>query len=381
MQAATEAKHGGIPCNMNAAPAPIAPAMTLERQQGTELGRAPGSSPLHSGDDMQDIHRISRRQLLAAGSASALLSSAPAFAQAQTYPRRPITLILPNAPGSSLDTVGRIVANEMSPLLGQPLVVDNKTGAAGALGVQIGRNAVADGYTLIVASSSAITGAPLLQKAVTYRPLEDFDFVSLIALLPNVLVCNMNLPVRSTADLIAYARSKGESSHMASAGIGSASHLAGVALQAAAGFKSLHVPYKGGSQGVASVVSGETDWVLTPAPAAMGLVNAGRLRLLGHSMGPTSKPVGDTPSLAATVPGFEFSGWIGLMAPKGLPPQVTEILNRALTAALQQPKLRTAFETNGAVASATTPQEFQAYLTRDIELSRKAIQIAGLQAE
>jgi tripartite-type tricarboxylate transporter receptor subunit TctC len=113
----------------------------------------------------------------------------------------------------------------------------------------------------------------------------------------------------------------------------------------------------------------------------MGLVNAGRLRLLGHSMGPTSKPVGDTPSLAATVPGFEFSGWIGLMAPKGLPPQVTEKLNRALAAALQQPRLRTAFEANGAVASATTPQEFRSYLERDIELSRKAIQIAGLQAE
>ncbi|KRI00563.1 tripartite tricarboxylate transporter substrate binding protein [Curvibacter sp. PAE-UM] len=331
---------------------------------------------------MQDIrHGISRRQLLATGSASALFWSAPAFPQTDPYPRRAITLILPNAPGSSLDTVGRIVANEMGPLLGQSLIVDNKAGAAGAIGVQMGRNAVADGYTLIVASSSAITGAPLLQKGVTYRPLEDFDFVSLIALLPNVLVCNMNLPVRSTADLIAYARSKGESSNMASAGIGSASHLAGVAFQSAAGFKSLHVPYKGGSQGVASVVSGETDWVLTPAPAAMGLVNAGRLRLLGHSMGPTSKPVGDTPSLATTVPGFEFSGWIGLMAPKGLPPQVTEKLNRALTAALQQPRLRTAFETNGAVASATTPQEFQAYLTRDIELSRKAIQMAGLQAE
>ncbi len=324
---------------------------------------------------------ISRRQLLAAGSAAACLWSAPAFAQADTYPRRPITLILPNAPGSSLDTIGRIVANEMSPLLGQTLVVENKTGAAGALGVQVGRNATPDGYTLIFASSSAITGAPLLQKAVTYKPLDDFDYISLTAQLPNVLVCNMNLPVRSTAELIAYAKAKGESSNMASAGIGSASHLAGVAFMAAAGFKSLHVPYKGGSQGVASVVSGETDWVLTPAPAAMSLVNSGRLRLLGHSMAPPNRPVGDAPSIADTVPGFEFSGWIGLMGPKGLPASVTERLNRAMAAALQQPKLLAAFESNGAVASASSPQAFRSYVERDIVESRKAIQIAGLQAE
>ena len=325
---------------------------------------------------------ISRRQLLAAAPAIAMFAPQVACAQAaEAYPRRPVTLIVPNAPGSSIDTIGRIVANEMSPVLGQPLVVDNKAGAAGALGVQIGRNAVPDGHTLILASSSSITVAPLLQKAVSYRPLSDFDFVSLIALLPNVLVCNVNLPVRSTADLISYARSKGESSHMASAGIGSASHLAGVALQAAAGFKSLHVPYKGGSQGVASVVSGETDWVLTPAPAAMGLVSAGRLRLLGHSMAATTRPVGDAPAIAQAVPGFEYSGWIGLMAPKGLSPQVAEKLHSALANALQQPRLRASFDANGAVASASSAQAFHAYVASDIERSRKAIQIAGIQAE
>src|SRR5262249_19173773 len=149
----------------------------------------------------------------------------------------------------------------------------------------------------LVGSSSAITVAPLLQKAVTYQPLRDFDFISLLALLPNVLVCNPKLPVQDITQLADYARARGEATNMASAGIGSLSHLAGVALQAAAGFRSLHVPYKGGAQGVASVVAGETDWVLTPAPAAMSLVQAGRLRLLGHSMAPTTRPLGDTPSL------------------------------------------------------------------------------------
>jgi tripartite-type tricarboxylate transporter receptor subunit TctC len=168
---------------------------------------------------------------------------------------------------------------------------------------------------------------------------------------------------------------------MASAGIGSASHLAGVALQAAAGFTSLHVPYKGGSQGVASVVSGETDWVLTPAPAAMSLVAGGRLRLLGHSLPTTSRPLGDTPSIAASVPGYEFAGWIGLLGPRGLPAPVTAALGEALARALQARDLAQAFELHGAVATASSPAEFRRFLERDIATNRKAVTLAGIQPE
>ena len=319
----------------------------------------------------------SRRALLAA----ALFAHGWARAQATPYPQRLVKLIVPNAPGSSIDTIARIVAAQIAPLLQQPMVVDNKAGAAGAVGVEAGRAAAPDGYSLIVASSSSMTVAPLLQKAVRYDPLQDFDLISLIALLPNALVCNPALPVRSTAELIAYAKARGSATNMASAGIGSVSHLAGVALQSAAGFLSLHVPYKGGSQGVASVVSGETDWVLTPAPAAMGLVQAGRLRLLAHSMGAQAQPLGTTPSISQTVAGFEFSSWIGLMAPKGLPGAVADTLQRALAQVLQQAELRKSFDTHGAVPAHSTAQEFRIYLARDIELNRKAIQLAGVQPE
>ena len=168
---------------------------------------------------------------------------------------------------------------------------------------------------------------------------------------------------------------------MASAGIGSASHLAGVALQSAAGFQSLHVPYKGGGQGVASVVSGETDWVLTPAPAAMSLVAGGRLRLLGHSMTASARPLGDTPAIESTVPGFEFASWIGLMAPKGLPARVAETLSKALAQALQRPELRQAFEANGAVPHFSSGEAFRAYVAHDIEANRKAVAAAGVQPE
>jgi tripartite-type tricarboxylate transporter receptor subunit TctC len=270
---------------------------------------------------------------------------------------------------------------ELAKLLQRPAVADNRAGAAGALGVEAGRTAEPDGHTLIVGSTTSISTAPLLQKAARYDPLGDFDLISLVALLPNVLVCHPALPVMSVTDLIAYARAKGDKSNMASAGIGSASHLAGIAFQTAAGFRSLHVPYKGGSQGVASVVSGETDWVLTPAPAAMSLVAGDRLRLLGHSMPAATRPLGDTPSIAVTVPGFEFSGWIGLLGPKGLPAPMVAMLVDAVGKALRARELTAAFEVNGAVPTASTPQEFRAFLERDIAQNKRAIAVAGIQPE
>ena len=319
------------------------------------------------------------------GLALPMAMPAVSLAQDAAYPARPIKLIVPNAPGSSVDTIGRRLGLSLATALGQSIFIDNKAGAAGALGIDAGKQSAPDGYTLIVASSSSITVAPLLQKAVTYDPLRDFDFVSLVAVLPNVLVCNTVLKVESVADLIAYAKANPGKVNMASAGPGSVSHLAGVALTSAAGFESLHVPYKGGSQSVASVVSGETHWTLTPAPAAMALVKAGRLRVLGHSLARGTNPLGNVPgvvpAIADTVAGFEYGSWIGLMAPKGLRPAVADKLRKAVVAALQQPALREAFEANGAVPMSSTPDEFRAYLTRDIEQNRKAIRTAGVKAE
>ena len=303
------------------------------------------------------------------------------FAQEAAYPSRPVKLIIPNAPGSSVDTIGRRLGVSLAEAIGQSIFVDNKAGAAGALGIEVGKAAPPDGYTLIVASSSSITVAPLLQKAISYDPLKDFDFVSLLAVLPNVLVCSAALKVDSVADLVAYARANPGKVNMASAGPGSVSHLAGLALSSAAGFESLHVPYKGGSQSVASVVSGETHWTFTPAPAAMALVKAGRLKALGHSLPKGTQPLGSVPAIAETVAGFEYGSWIGLMAPKDLPPPVTEKLRKAVAAALQQPALREAFDANGAVPTASTAEAFRAYLVKDIAQNQKVIRTADLKPE
>lgn len=318
------------------------------------------------------------------------------WGQTGTYPQRPIKLIVPNAPGSSVDTVGRLFANRLGPLLGQALAVDNRAGAAGALGMEAGKNATPDGYTLLMASSSSMTVAPLLQKAVQYDPLKDFELITLVALLPNVLVCNPALPVATVAEFVAYARARNGKLNMASAGQGSVSHLAGVALATAAGFESLHVPYKGGSQSAASVVSGETQWTLTPAPNAMGLVQGGRLKALGHSLPKASHPLGDLPAIADALPGFEFASWIGLVAPKGISGAVLEAIRRASAKALQEPAMREAFSPHGAVpgpgtatamttgtthTGTTAAEAFRAFLTRDIEQTHSVIRTAGVQAE
>jgi tripartite-type tricarboxylate transporter receptor subunit TctC len=328
---------------------------------------------------------LSRRTLIAAGLTLFDLATAQAatfpLRSAGNWPQKPVKFIIPNAPGSSVDTIGRLLMIEMAKSLQQAAVADNKAGAAGALGAETARISSPDGYTLLIGSTTAISTAPLLQKAVRYDPLADFELISLVALLPNVLVCNPALPIKTTRDLIAYAKSKGDKCNMASAGVGSASHLAGLAFQSAAGFTSLHVPYKGGSQGVASVVSGETDWVLTPAPAAMSLVAGDRLRLLGHSMPVGAAGVGDAPSLATTVPGFEFAGWIGLLGPKGLSSAISTALAETVQKALQAREVIQAFETNGAVPSSSTSAEFRRFLERDIATNKKAIAMAGIQAE
>jgi tripartite-type tricarboxylate transporter receptor subunit TctC len=328
---------------------------------------------------------LSRRTLIAAGLTLLDVTTTQAatfpLRAAGNWPQKPVKFIIPNAPGSSVDTIGRLLMIEMAKSLQQAAVADNKAGAAGALGAEAARISSPDGYTLLIGSTTAISTAPLLQKAVRYDPLADFELISLVALLPNVLVCNPALPIKTTRDLIAYAKSKGDKSNMASAGVGSASHLAGLAFQSAAGFTSLHVPYKGGSQGVASVVSGETDWVLTPAPAAMSLVAGDRLRLLGHSLPMGAAGVGDAPSLATTVPGFEFAGWIGLLAPKGLPLAISTALAETVQKALQARELIQSFETNGAVPSSSTSAEFRRFLERDIATNKKAISMAGIQAE
>ncbi len=302
---------------------------------------------------------------------------------AQDYPSKPVRLLVPNAPGSSIDTLARILSVRLAESLGQNMVVENQAGAGGSLGMDIGKAAAPDGYTLILASASSMSSAPLLQKSIRYDPLKDFSFVSLFAVLPNVLVVNPSLPVNSVKDLIAYANTNSNKGkvNFASAGPGAASHLAGVLLTSLGHFESLHVPYKGGSPAVASVIAGETHWYVTPAPNAMSLVKGGRLRAIAHSLPRRSALLPDMPAIAEAVPGYDYSGWAGLIAPRGTPATVIEKVRAALMRSLAQPAVREAMAAQGAEVTTTTPDEFRAFLQKDIANTAKVVQAAGLQPE
>ena len=300
---------------------------------------------------------------------------------AANYPTKPIRLMMPNAPGSSIDTLGRILSVRLSETLGQQVIVDNRAGAGGILGMEIGKNATPDGYTLISASTAAMSIAPHIFKKLPYDPLNDYEFISIFAVTPNVLVVNPALPVKSVKELVDHAKSKSGQLNMASAGTGSQSHLSGAAFMLAAGFDSLHVPYKGGGPSVASVVAGESQWTITPAPAVMSLVKAGRLRALGHSLTQRTALLGDLPAVKETVPNFDYSGWNGLLAPKNTPKANVDKLRSALVKTVSSPELRDQFAAQGAEIVTNTPEEFRSFLQREIANTGKVVKIAGLKAE
>ena len=312
---------------------------------------------------------------------AALLAALSLGAGAQDYPSRPIRLMMPNAPGSSIDTIGRIFALRLGEALGQQIVIENRAGAAGAIGIELAKNSQPDGYTLLFASASGMSIAPLLQKKIPYDPVNDFAFVSLVAVMPNVLVVTPSLPVATVKELIDYARANRGRVNMASAGPGAASHLGGVLLMVMGDFESLHVPYKGGGPSVASVVAGESHWTVVPAPAAMSLVKSGRLRAIAHTLPARAPMFGDLPTIAETLPGYDYSGWAGLLAPKGTPGPILEKVHAALVNTATLHAVKEGFAAQGAEAVSSSPDQFRQFLQRDIANTAKVVKAAGLQAE
>lgn len=312
-----------------------------------------------------------------------VMSGAPAAAAdpAQDYPNRPIRMLVPNAPGSSVDTLGRIFAQALTGVSGQQVVIDNRAGAGGTLGMEIGKNANPDGYTVISASTAAMTIAPHIYRKLPFDPLRDYEFVSLFGITPNVLVVNPSLPLKSVKELIEYCRGKNGQVNMASAGPGSQSHLAGVLFMSVAKFQALHVPYKGGGASVAAVVAGESQWTVTPAPAVAGLIRGGKLRAIGHSLPRRDPLLGDLPPIAETVPGFEYSGWNGLLAPRGTPKPILDKLRGLLIKAVQTPEVKKAFEQQLTQAYTNTPAEFRAFVAKELKEMGPVVKAAGLKVE
>jgi tripartite-type tricarboxylate transporter receptor subunit TctC len=321
-------------------------------------------------------------RVLTVGIVATVTASATAFAaDTATWPQRPIRLIMPNAPGSSNDTLARLVAVKLGETLGQQIVIDNRAGAGGLVGMEIGKSASPDGYTLVGASTAAMSIAPHIHKTLSYDPVKDFEYISMFGVTPNVLVVNPGLPPKSVRDFVEWAKARGGSLNMASAGAGAQSHLTGAALMVAAGIQSTHVPYKGGGASVAAVVANESQWTITPAPAVMSLVRSGRLRALGHSLPERTPLLPDLAPIGETVKGFKYSGWNGLLAPRGTPKAIVVKAREGLLKASASRDLKDQFANQGAVIQTSTPEAFRDLVQHEIRDIQPVVKAAGLKVE
>lgn len=307
--------------------------------------------------------------------------TATAADAASDYPKRTVKMLMPNAVGSSNDILGRLLSAKLGEVLGQPVYVENQPGAGGLIAMEMAKKAAPDGYTIVSASAAGLSIAPNMHERLPYDPLNDFQFISLYAVLPNVLVVTPALPIKTVEDLIEYTKSHPGRVNMASAGPGSQSHLAGVKMQMMGHFSSVHIPYKGGGASVVSVMTGETQWTITPASSVIGHVRSGKLRALAQSLPQRSLLLPDMPAVGETIKGFSYSGWNGIIVPKATPAPIVEKIRAALLKTLMLPEVRDALNRQGAEVVTNTAEEFHNLVQTEIESTARVFKTAGLKAE
>lgn len=312
----------------------------------------------------------------------ALLASSAAFAaEAPDYPSRPVRMVLPQGPGSTTDLLGRIAFIHTAERLGRQIVVDNRPGAGGTLGMEIASRAAPDGYTLVGVAASMLAITPHIYRKLAYDPLRDFVPVGYFVLATTAICVNAASPAKTVRDFVALAKAKPGQLNMGSAGVGSTSHLGGVLFTTQAGITANHVPYKGAAN-VAALAQGEVAFVVAPLSAVMPQVRAGRARCLATG-GEKRNPVNpDIPTIAESgVPGFRFYGWNGVIAPNGTPRPIVLKFNRVMNEALKSPELRKQYYELGEEPATGTPEDFGKLIRADYLRMGKLIKEAGIKPE
>jgi tripartite-type tricarboxylate transporter receptor subunit TctC len=319
------------------------------------------------------------------GFASLILMS-PAIAQDRdaqdrNYPQRPITLIVPFSAGGSTDVVARIIAKHMQGDLGQPVIVDNRSGAGGAIGSGIAARAAKDGYTLLMATGGSHVTTPLIATTKSFDPDKDFTPVSLVATVPNLLVVHKSVPVTSVSELIEYLRANPNKISYGSAGTGTGSHLGLEIFQKVTNTKMTHVPFRSTGDNANSLLGGHVqlamDHIAVMLPQTQQ--NDGTLRALAVTSRTRSDSAPEIPSISDTIKDFEIISWIGLFAPSGTPPSIVERLNGEVKRILALPEVIASFKQLASTPSYTTPTDFSAFLVRERGLWEPAIKELGAQ--
>jgi tripartite-type tricarboxylate transporter receptor subunit TctC len=323
---------------------------------------------------------ISRRRLINAATLAGAASLLPRIARG-AYPERPVRLIVPFVPGGAVDAVGRLLANAMTTTLGQPVVIENRGGAGGAIGMEAAAHAAADGYTMMV-SHSGFAAMPGFYRRLAFDPVADFAGIVIAVSGIFVLVANPNAPFKSVAELIAYARANPGELSYASAGVGSTVHLAGEFFKHTAGIDIVHVPYKGSGPATTDLVGGQVQMMFGPAVNTLPLAQAGKLRALGVTSAKRSALAPDLPTVAESgVPGFDVVGWYGLAAPAATPPAAVERLNAEANRALKSADLIERFRVEGYEPVGGTPAEATAWIKTEVTRWTGVIRDAGIEPQ
>ncbi len=298
---------------------------------------------------------------------------------AVNFPDKPIRLIVPAGAGSANDTLARVIAMKMGEALNRTLVVDNRPGAGGIIGVETVAHAVADGYTLLTVSTSSAVILPQMHQKLNFDTFRDFAPVGLTGLTQNALVAHPSLP-SSVKDLVSYAKTNPGKLNMASAGLGSQSHLAGVQFLLLTGIDVVHVPYKDGGAAVTALIGNQAQFTITPLPSTLPHVRANRLRALATGGDRRSMQLPDVPTMnEAGVAGYQSTGWNGLLAPAKVPKAIIEKLNATIARVIAQVETREQFERQGAEPRASTPAEFVRFIREEWDRYTPVIKAAGMQ--
>ena len=328
-----------------------------------------------SGRRAQSIRRGARVMLAATSFIAAL-------AAAQSYPTKPIRLLVPFPPGAGADVVARTLAQKVTELLNAQVIVDNRGGAGGTMGAAIAARAAPDGYTLMMGSIASLGTAQGLFKDLPYNPLSDFTPITLAARSPSGFLTTPNLPAKSVKEVIALAKAQPGKLNYSSSGGGSPSHLGMELFKSMAGVNLVHIPYRGPAEALNALVMNEAQVEIQSMLSATPFVQGGRLRLLATTGSKRLAEYPDVPTVAeAAVPGYAVYTWFGVVAPAGVPPPVLARLHAVLVQALTSPEMRRQFTNQGAEVVANTPAEFGAFLREEVAKWNKVIRNSGARVD
>ena len=304
------------------------------------------------------------------------------YAAEATYPQRPIRFIMPYPPGGTIDMSGRLVAQQLGEILGQQVVVDNRTGAGGTLGTETAAKSPPDGYTIVMGGTGTLAVSPGLDRKLGYDPVKDFAPITLLATTPYVLVVHPSVAAANTRELIALAKTQPGKLNYASGGSGSAPHLIGEMFRTRANINVLHIPYKGSSPAKIDLVAGRVHMFFTGIPPVLGEIRAGTLRAVGVTTAKRSPTLPDVPTIAESgVTGFDVSPWFGILAPAQTPAAIVTRLNAETVKVLRTANVRERLARDGVDAAGNTPQEFGAFIRVEMQKWAKAVKESGAKVE